>query len=804
MLLQDLKYAVRTLLKTPAFALIAISCLALGIGVNATIFSVVDGVLLQPYPYPDADRMIVLNSQNPAARINRAGVSYPDFRDWRDENTTLATLAAVQRRSFAVADGGTDAERFAGAAVTWTLFGLLGKPPAIGRDFGPDDDRPGAEPVVLISDDLWRNRYSADPSIVGRAIQVNGRPHTVIGVMPPKFMFPETQRLWVPISAYIPEFTRSARALEAFARTKPGVSLEQATTDLRAISTRLAASYPKENEGWIALVRPLRAWMVPTQVEIMMLAMMGAVTLVLMIACANVANLLLARAAVRHREISIRAALGAGKWRIIRQLLTEAMLIGLLSAPLGIGIAWIGLRLVDSGIPPDSVPYFIHWSLDARSLAYTIAISMLTGIIFGLAPAVQAARTNLQDSLKEGGRGAAGGRRARLRSVLVVAEIAMSLILLVGASLFVRSFLNLQQSSTGFDTSPIMTMRIYLPGTAYEAPEAKARRVRDIVQRIEALPGVERAFGSNFVPFGGGGSGGNISVEGQTVEKGKEPSITFVAASPHLRQTLGVALLRGRDISDTEETTRTPVALVNQTMASQIWPGQDPLGRRFKLLGDDIDDWFTVVGVIGDFRHFQGDTERPVFPSAYVPYSFDPTLNTGLTIRVAGEPSAITSAVREQIRAADPVLPVFAIQTAETLRQLSFWQFKLFGWMFSVFGAIALLLASVGVYGVLSYSVSQRVQEIGVRVALGAERKDVLRLILGHGMKLAAIGIIVGIVGAAGATQLVKTVLFNVTPTDPISFAGVALFLTLVALVASYVPARRAMTVDPIVALRNE
>ena len=804
MLLQDLKYAVRTLLKAPVFTLIAISCLALGIGVNATIFSVADGVLLQPYPYPDADRIVVLNTMNPPARISRAGVSYPDFRDWRDENTTLAALAAVHRRSFAIADGRTDAERFAGAAVTWTLFGLLGTPPAIGRDFGPEDDRPGAEPVVLLSDDLWRNRYSADSAIIGRAIQVNGRPHTVIGVMPPKFMFPETQRLWVPMSAYIPEYTRSYRALEVFARMKPGVSLDQASSELRAISERLTASYPKENEGWTALVRPLRAWMVPTQVEIMMFAMMGAVTLVLMIACANVANLLLARAAVRHREISIRSALGAGKWRIIRQLLTEAILIGLLSAPIGIGIAWIGIRLVDSGIPPDSVPYFIHWSLDARALAYTIGISMLTGIIFGLAPALQAARTNLQDSLKEGARGAAGGRRARLRSVLVVSEIAMSLILLVGASLFVRSFLNLQNSSTGFDTSPIMTMRIYLPGTAYEAPEAKARRVQDIVHRIEGLPGVEAAFGSNFVPFGGGGSGGNISVEGQTVEAGKEPSITFVAASPHLRNTLGVALLRGRDISDIEETTRTPVALINQTMASEIWPGQDPLGRRFKLLNDEVEDWFTVVGVVGDFRHFQGDSERPFYPSAYVPYSFDPTLNTGLTIRVAGEPSAITSAVREQIRFADPGLPVFAIQTLERLRQLSFWQFKLFGWMFSVFGAIALLLASVGVYGVLSYSVSQRVQEIGVRMALGAERKDVLRLIIGHGMKLAAIGIVLGIIGAAGATQFIKTVLFNVTPTDPVSFTGVAVFLTLVALVASYVPARRAMAVDPIVALRNE
>ncbi len=804
MLLQDIRYAGRTLLKAPAFTSIAVACLALGIGVNATIFSVVDGVLLQPYPYRDAERIIVLNSAKPEARITRTGVSYLDFRDWRDENNTLETLAAIQRRSFAVADSRTDPERFPGAAVTWTLFDLLGMPPALGRNFTAEDDRPGAEPVVLISDDLWRNRYAAADSILGRAIQINGRPHTVIGVMPPNFMFPETQRLWVPISTYIPEWNRATRSLEAFARLKRGVTIDQATTDLRAISERLAASYPTENEGWTAVVRPLRAWMIPTQVEIMMLAMMGAVTLVLMIACANVANLLLARAAVRQREISIRAALGAGKWRIIRQLLTEAILIGLLSAPLGIAIAWIGLQLVDRGIPADSVPYFIHWSLDGRSLLYTVAISMLTGIIFGLAPALQAARTNLQDSLKEGARGATGGRRGRMRSVLVVAEIGMSLILLVGASLFVRSFLNLQQASAGFDTTPVMTMRIYLPGAAYESADAKARRVRDLVERIEALPGVEAAFGSNFVPFSGGGSGGNVIVEGQAVEAGKEPSITFIAASPHLRQTLGVALLRGRDISNAEEATRTPVAVINHTMATEIWPGQDPLGQRFRLKGQEPGDWFTVVGVIGDFRHFQGDSDRAVFPSAYVPYSFEPTLNTGLSIRVAGEPTTITAAVREQIRNADPALPVFAIQTLEKLRQLSFWQFRLFGWMFSVFGVIALLLASIGVYGVLSYGVSQRVQEIGVRVALGAERKDVLRLILGHGMKLAAIGIAVGIVGAAGATQFIKTILYNVTATDPISFGGVAVFLTLVALLASYIPARRAMAVDPIIALRSE
>jgi putative ABC transport system permease protein len=544
--------------------------------------------------------------------------------------------------------------------------------------------------------------------------------------------------------------------------------------------------------------------MLPQDVELMILAMMSAVTLVLAIACANVANLLLARASVRHREISIRSALGAGRWRIVRQLLIEALFIAIASAPLGVLFARLGLLLIDQGIPPDAVPFFIHWRLDARTLAYTIVVSLLTGILFGLAPALQAARTNLQSSLKEGGRGAAGGRRARLRNILVVAEVAMSLVLLIGASLFVRSFLNLQHATVGFQTAPLLTMRFSLPGAAYDPPDAKARRVADIVRRIEGLPGVESAFASNFVPLGGGGGEEQIVIEGKTVERGKEPSVTFVGATPHLRKTLAVALVRGRDITESEETTRTPVAVINQTMAKRLWSDGDPIGRRFKTLSADKPEWFTVVGIVGDFRHYQGDSDDEVYPAAYVPYAFAPTLNTGVTIRTAGDPARFVSSAREQIRAADATIPVFQVSTMEDLRQRSFWQFRLFGWMFSTFGVIALVLASIGVYGVLSYSVSQRTQEIGVRMALGAARPDVLRLILGQGLRLAAVGVGVGLLGAFGTTRFLRTVLYNVTPTDPVSFGAVAIFLTLVALVASYVPARRAMAVDPLVALRNE
>lgn len=800
---QDLRYALRSLIKHPLFTTVAVACLALGIGVNATIFSVIDGVMLQPYPYHEADRLIVLNSTSQRERVRRGGISYADFKDVRDTATTLEQVGAFQGRSLTIADGNGEPERYAGQIISASLFPMLGVQPVVGRALQPQDDRPGAEPVVLLSDDVWKQRYQRDPAVVGRAVTINGKPHTVVGVMPPRFAFPETHKLWVPMAEYLEGRRRDERNLQVFGRLKAGATEEQARTELQAIATRLSHAYPAENRDWSVATRPLSEWMLPEQVELVLLAMMGAVTLVLLIACANVANLLLARASIRHREISIRSALGAGRWRIVRQLLTEAVFIGLLSAPLGIGVAWIGIRLIDAAMPPEQVPYFIRWSLDARALAYTIAISALTGIIFGLAPALQAVRGDLQSSLKEGGRGNAGGSRAYLRSSLVVLEVALSLVLLVGASLFVRSFMNLQATEVGFDTKPLMAMRFYLPGAAYESDEAKARRVEEVVRRVETLPGVQAAFASNFVPMGVGGGGGRVLIEGKAFEPGQEPGIAFIGVTPHMRQTIDVSLVAGRDMTDSEGATRTHVALVNQEMARRLWPDTDPIGRRFRLKGD-AQDWFTVIGVVADFRHWQGNNADPQGPAAYVPYPFQASLNTGLTIRVTGEPTSITAAVREQLRQADPTLPLFDTRTVEELRQLSYWQYGLFGSMFATFGIIALLLASIGVYGVLSYSVSQRVQEIGVRMALGAERSNVLALIVGHGLKLALIGVVLGLGGAWWVTRLIGTLLYNVTPTDPLSFAGVALFLTVVAMVASYLPARRAMAVDPIVALRND
>jgi putative ABC transport system permease protein len=805
LLLQDIRYALRTVGRNPLFMAIAILCLSLGIGVNAMIFSVVDGVLIQPFPYVDPDRIVVLNETFHRGGVDEAGVSYPDLRDWKERNTVFTTIAALQYRSLTISDGG-DPERYLGAAISWDLFALLGTQAAIGRTFNAEDDRPGAEPVVLLGDEVWQRRYQADPAVVGRRALINARPHTIVGVMPKNFEFPENQKLWVPLAPFAHSDGRAVRNLMTFARLEPGVTLERGRSELGAIATRLAAEYPDTSDGWTAIVRPLRAEFIPEDVTLVISTMMGAVTLVLLIACANVANLLLARASVRQREMSIRAAIGAGRARIVRQLLTEAVVLGLLSAPVGLALAYIGVRWLDSAMPPDDIPYYIHFAIDGRAMTYTIAVSIVTGILFGLAPAYQATRVNLHESLKEG-RGTGGtGQRARLRNALVVAEVALALVLLVGASLFVRSFVSLKHKSAGFDTSPLMTMRFYMAGDAYATDESKALRAADLIGRVESLPGVKAAFASNLVPLAGGGGGGTVAVEGRSFPKGEAPGVGFVGVTPHFFRTLNVPILRGRDVTDGEGSERRPVAIVNQAMATRLWPDQDPLGRRFKVDGfGNPPDWFTVIGVCADFFHGQLDTTRPPFPSAYVPYPWQPTPNTGLVIRVLdGEPAQIIGAVRAAIRAADSNVPLFNVRTMEEVRQLGFWQFGLFGEMFSIFGLIALLLAAVGVYGVLSYAVSQRTQEIGVRVALGADRSAVLRLVVGHGLKLAGAGIALGLAAALGVTRVIRTLLFSVTPTDPLSFGGVAIFLTLVAALASYFPARRATAVDPLVALRSE
>jgi putative ABC transport system permease protein len=803
---QDLRYAVRGLIRSPGFAALTILCLALGIGVNSTIFSVIDTVAIRPLPFRDPGTLVALHGTSAANGVTRGAVSYLDFRDWQEQTRAFATLAGLSGRSLTVTDR-DESERFLGAIVTWNLFPMLGIDPILGRQFSEEDDRPGAPPVVMLSHGVWERKFLADRSIVGKSITVNAVSRTVVGVMPERFQFPQLAQLWLPLTPLEYNAPRSTRSLLVLARLKESVSFEEARRDITDVAGRLSSAY-RENDGWSATAITLRDELMPSDVQLMVTTMMGAVSLVLLIACANVANLLLARATARQREIAVRTAIGAGRGRIVRQLLTESVLIGLASAPLGIALAYIGLQWLTASVPPEGqLPYYVDWDMNWRVVMYTGIVAVVTGFVFGLAPALHAADADLFRSLKDGGRGSGGSvRRNRMRNTLVVVEIALSLILLVGASLFVRSFLNLQGAGGDVDTTKLMTLRFFMTGDQYVTEESRVRRVEDILRRVETVSGVEAAFASNLVPLSGGGAVAAVEPEGMLVEAGKEPNIDYIAATPHLLRTLGVTLLAGRDFTEAEGAGRSRVAVVNRALARYLWPNRaDVLGLRFRFVGGADREWITVIGLIGDF-HLYSVRARTFATMAFVSYPYQAQPNTGLTIRVAPgvPPASITAAVRDELRQSDPFLPLFNVRTGEENRLISFWQDRLFGWMFSIFGAVALLLAAIGIYGVLSYSVAQRTQEIGVRVALGASRQSVFTLILGQAARLAGAGILLGGVGAALVTPLVGRILYNVTPTDPLSFAGTAIFLALVAVLAGYFPARRATAVDPIVALRAE
>ncbi|HKG91901.1 MAG TPA: ABC transporter permease [Gemmatimonadaceae bacterium] len=804
-MLKDVRFAFRTLVKNPAFTLAAVVCLALGIGVNTAIFSCVQALLLRPFPYRNPDELLALRENNLKRGWRMNSVSYPNFHDWREQSRTLESAGMYGGASFNLASG-TDAEYVRGATVSATMFHVLGIPPQLGRDFREEEDRVGAPKVAIISDRLWTDRFDRRRDVIGQQIRLNGEPYQIIGVMPPKFEFPQVAQIWTTLGMD-PKANRGNHSWEVIGRAKPGTTVERVRADLNAIAKQLGELYPNSNTGWGVDVETIREEETG-DIKPVLAIMMASVGLVLLIACANVANLLLARAAERSKEMAVRAALGASRWRVVRQLLTESVMVALIGAALGVGFGYGFLKWIVSNIET-GMPFWMNFTIDGPVLAFTTAVALGTGLLFGLAPALQSARPNLNETLRDAGaRGSSAGRsRQRVRSALVVAEVALSLILLVGATLMIRSFVSLQSVQPGFDPGNVLTMRLFLGGANYDSLQQRTVFFDQLLARVRALPGVTSAGIINNLPLGGSNNNSSIVVEGQIPKLGDEPIFEVRWAGPGYLESMKIPLRSGRFFTEQEARDTAPaarVAVINEYMAKKFWPNEDPVGKRFKFgnASDTLNRWVQVIGVAGDIRHKR--LSAPPDLQGYMPYARGGWRNMTLVVRTSGDPARATGQVREAIRAVDPALPAYNVYTMDDVARRSTWQQRLYGKMFGAFAVIALVLAAVGVYGVISYAVTQRTQEIGVRVALGAQRGDVLRLIVGHGLLLGGAGAAIGLLGAAAATKALKSLLFGVGPWDPATFAGITALLLGVALLASVIPALRAAKVDPVEALRYE
>ena len=805
-MLQDLRFALRTLVKNPTFAIAAVLCLTLGIGVNTTIFSCVRAMLLRPFPYRDPDGLVAIGESNPRRGWHMNSVSYPNFRSWLADNRTLANVGMYSGASFNLAAGDA-ADYILGGMQSWTMFRTLGVAPALGRDFREEEDRPGGPQVVMLSDRLWRERFDAKADAIGHQVMINGVPHTIIGVMPAGFDFPGTAAAWTLLQLD-PQKSRGNHSWQVMGRLKSGATIEQSRADLNRIAAGLETLYPASNTGWGVDVMTLRDAEVGDVRPVLMI-MMASVAFVLLIACANVANLLLARASARAKEMGVRIALGADGARVLRQLLTESVVLGLFGGVFGVAFAYAFLRWINANIVTTR-PIWMQFRIDGDVLAFTLALAIATGLLFGLVPALQAAKPNLNETLRDAGaRGSSAGRSwQRLRATLVVGELALSLILLVGATLLVRSFLVLQDVRPGFDPSNLLTMQVSLEGPAYDSTYQRFQFWDRLLAKLNTEPGILSAAIANRIPLSGGNNNSFFVPEGQDVKLGSEPLLEIRWSSPRYLETLRVPLVIGRMFTQREWADSGAggrVAVINQYMARQFWKSPaGALGKRFRFgsLTDTSRRWITIVGVAADIKHKQ--LTSPLDFQGYMPYQQGGWSTAAIVVRTRDEPARATGVVTNALKQMDPLLPAFRVMSMDANIQRSYWQRALYGKMFGSFAVIALVLAGVGLYGVISYAVSQRTQEIGVRVALGAQQFDVARLIVGQGALLGGFGIAIGLVGAFAVTRTLRALLFGVSPLDVTSFVGVSAVLGALTLLASYVPARRAARVDPVDALRHE
>ena len=801
-LLRDLRHSLRTLLRAPGFTAAAVLTLALGVGANTAIYTVVNSVLLKPLPFREPSRLVMVWERNRDGENERNVVSPGNYLDWRAQNRVFEDMATYLIWRTNVTGLG-EPEEVPIQLATTSFFSVLGVQPAIGRPFTAQEGAPGGEPVVILGHGFWQRHFGGDPGVLGRKIQLSGGPATIVGVMPAGFTFGRsTAELWAPykINPAVDYRKVSGRFLDVVARLKPGVTPQQADADMKAVAARLEQQYPAFNTTWTTNVVTLEEQVVGS-VRQALLVLAGVVGFVLLIACANVANLMLARAAARQREIAVRTALGASAWRVARQMLTESMVLALVGGALGLVLAvWGTSALVAAA--PDSLPRVQEVGVDGRVLTFTVAVSLLAGVLFGLVPAWQATRSDMHGVLKEGARGSTAGG-SRLRGALVVSQVALSLVLLVGAGLMIRSFARLTAESPGFDAEGLLTAKLSLPGAKYPTPESQTQFFDRVLERVRALPDVQAASAINWLPFAGMGSATDYWVADRPIPPaGERPTADIRGVDPEFFRTMGIPVRQGEPFTARETRDVRKAVVINETLARAVFPNESPIGRHIMMpWGDTLDG--EIVAVVGDIKHIGLDSAaRPMIYWAQAQF---PTNFMTLVIRArSGNPMRLASAVTREVRALDPDLPVADVKLMEQYLSASVAQRRFSMTMLAIFAGVALTLAAVGLYGVISYSVATRTREMGVRIALGAGRQDVVGLVVREGMGLVAAGVVAGLAGALLLTRVLASLLYGVSATDPATFAGLAALLSGVALLAAYIPARRAARVDPMVALREE
>jgi predicted permease len=803
-MLRDIRYGTRSLLKSPGLTIVAVLALTLGIGLTTTMFSIVYGALMKGLPYPDGDRVVTILRANPVRGIDRQSLPIQDFVDYKAQQRSFVDMAAVTSGTIYVS-GTEKAERFDGSWITANTFDLIGVRPMLGRNFRAGEDSPSGEKVAILAYSTWRERYNGDAGIIGKNIRVNGVPYTVVGVMPSGFAFPENDKIWIPLQTD-PMATKRGEGqfITAIGKLKPGVSLDQASVDMATIAKRLAVEYKESNDGFTASVVRFTDNYIGPQPRQLLYTMLGAVFFVLLIACANVANLLLDRAAHRTKEVGIRTALGASRGAVVRQYLAEALVLSAAATVLGVIIAHYGVMMFNRAIATTDVPFFIDIRLHPQVLAFTVAVSLVTTLISGAIPAIQSSRADINEILKDESRGASSFRIGRISKALVVFEIALSCGLLVAAGLMIKSVTKVRTMDPGFTTANVFTARMGFPAS-YTDSAAEWRFFDDVEARVGALPGVQSVSISSGLPGAQQGFGRNsFSMEGSTYLKEKDlPNARTMSVTPGFFAMLRTPVLSGRAFSTADRAGAVPVAIVNSAMVAKFFKGASPIGKRIRVgRSDPSNPWLTIVGVVGNT--FTGDPDDAMGAAIFQPFAQAPSTFVYVAARTTAAPLALSQSVRDVVNSLNPDIPLYWVETLEEAISQPLWFIRVFGTMFMIFGFVALFLASVGLYAVMSFSVSRRTREVGIRMALGAQARNVVGLIFGQGAVQLAVGMTLGLAMALGISRLLRVVLFQVEPRDPMVFGGVTAVLVIVGLLACFIPASRATRVDPLVALRSD